>query len=146
VGRLEGQVAFISGVARGQGRSRALRLAEEGADIIGFDICGPIDTVPYPLASVDDLNETVERVQARGRRIVARQADVRNHAAAQAVFDEGLSSLGRVDMILANAGALFGSGLDGLTEHSAHRQRLLRPDVCRAAERQLAERHASGDG
>lgn len=115
VGRLEGQVAFISGVARGQGRSHARRLAEEGADIIGFDICGPIDTVPYPLASLDDLNETVELVEARGRRIVARQADVRDSTAVQAVFDEGLSNLGRVDMILANAGALFGSGLHGLT-------------------------------
>jgi SDR family mycofactocin-dependent oxidoreductase len=111
VGRIEGKVAFISGVARGQGRSHAVRLAEEGADIIGFDICGPIDTVPYQLASLDDLNETVKLVEDRGRRIVARQADVRDLAAVQAVFDEGMSQLGRVDVVLANAGAGFGNRL-----------------------------------
>jgi SDR family mycofactocin-dependent oxidoreductase len=109
MGRAEGKVAFISGVARGQGRSHAVRLAEEGADIIGFDICGPIDTVPYPLASLDDLAETVKLVEERGRRIVAQQADVRDLEAVETVFQEGLSELGRVDIILANAGAAFGS-------------------------------------
>jgi SDR family mycofactocin-dependent oxidoreductase len=86
-----------------------MRLAEEGADIIGFDICAPIATVPYPLASPDDLTETVKLVEDRGRRIVARQADVRDLKAVDAVFQEGLAELGRVDMVLANAGASFGS-------------------------------------
>ena len=78
--RLDGKVAFISGVARGQGRSHAVRLAEEGADIIGFDLCDQIASVRYPLATIDDLNETVKLVQDRGRRIVARKADVRDFA------------------------------------------------------------------
>jgi len=106
--RLEGQVAFISGVARGQGRSHAVRLAEEGADIIGFDVCEQIDTVAYPLATEDDLAETIKLVEDRGRRIVARKADVRDLAAVQGVFDEGRSELGGVDIVLPNAGATFG--------------------------------------
>lgn len=109
MGRLEGKVAFISGVARGQGRSHAMRLAEEGADIIGFDVCAQIDTVPYPLATLDDLEETVKLVEDRGKRIVARQVDVRDSEAVRAVLQEGLDLFGHVDFVIANAGALFGA-------------------------------------
>jgi (+)-trans-carveol dehydrogenase len=74
--RLEGKVAFITGAARGQGRSHAIRLAEEGADIIAVDIASQIDTVPYTMATPEDLADTVEQVEALGRRIVADQVDV----------------------------------------------------------------------
>ena len=83
-GRLEGKVALVSGAARGQGRSHAVRLAQEGADIIAFDVCRQLDTVPYPLAVPEDLKETVRLVEDLDRRIVAREADVRDSAAVQA--------------------------------------------------------------
>lgn len=111
MGRLDGKVAFISGVARGQGRSHAVRLAEEGAAIIGFDLCDQIETVPYPLATPADLDETVKLVEGGSGRIVARQADVRDLDAVQGVFDEGLREFGRVDIVLCNAGAMFGFGM-----------------------------------
>ena len=76
MGKLDGKVAFISGGARGQGRSHAVRLAEEGADIITFDICAQIETVPYPMSTPADLEQTVKEVEATGRSIFARQADV----------------------------------------------------------------------
>jgi SDR family mycofactocin-dependent oxidoreductase len=102
--RLEGKVAFITGAARGQGRSHAIRLAEEGADIIAVDICKQIDTVPYPLSSPEDLAQTVKEVEALGRRIVATEADVRDSAAIQAAVDAGIAEFGRLDIVLANAG------------------------------------------
>jgi (+)-trans-carveol dehydrogenase len=103
-GKLEGKVAFITGVARGQGRSHALRLAEEGADIIGIDICEDIETVPAPLAGEEDLAETVSQVEALDRRIVATKADVRDGAAVKAALDAGVAELGRLDIVSANAG------------------------------------------
>jgi SDR family mycofactocin-dependent oxidoreductase len=103
-GRLEGKVALISGAARGQGRSHAVRLAQEGADIIAFDVCHQLGTVPYPMADSEDLKETVRLVEDLDRRIVAREADVRDAAAVQAVVDEGVSQFGRLDVISANAG------------------------------------------
>jgi SDR family mycofactocin-dependent oxidoreductase len=103
-GRLEGKVAFITGAARGQGRSHAIQLAQEGADIIALDICSQIATVPYPMATPDDLAETVKEVEALDRRIFARQADVRDEAGLKAVFDAGVAELGPVDIVLANAG------------------------------------------
>lgn len=105
-GRLEGKVAFITGAARGQGRSHAVRLAQEGADIIAVDICENIDTVTpfYPLATEEELAETAAQVEALDRRIVARRADVRDLDQLQAVFDEGAVELGRVDIVVANAG------------------------------------------
>jgi len=105
-GRMEGKVAFITGAARGQGRSHALRLAEEGADIVAVDICADIDSVTpfYPLATEEELAETVRGVEALDRRIVARRADVRDLDALQAAFDEGLAELGRIDAVIANAG------------------------------------------
>jgi SDR family mycofactocin-dependent oxidoreductase len=104
MGKLDGKVAFISGGARGQGRSHAVRLAEEGADIITFDICAQIPTVPYKMSTPEDLDETVALVEALGRRIIARQADARDVDAVRAVFDEGTAALGPVDIVLANAG------------------------------------------
>ena len=105
-GRLEGKVAFITGAARGQGRNHAVRMAEQGADIIAVDICEEIDSVRpfYPLATPEELEQTVKEVEATGRRIVARKADVRDLAGLQAAFDEGVAELGRIDIVLANAG------------------------------------------
>jgi SDR family mycofactocin-dependent oxidoreductase len=103
-GRLEGKVAFITGAARGQGRSHAIRLAQEGADIIAVDICKQIATVPYPMATPEDLEATVKAVEELDRRIFAREADVRDEAGLKAAFDEGVAELGQVDIVLANAG------------------------------------------
>ncbi|MGC5627589.1 mycofactocin-coupled SDR family oxidoreductase [Georgenia sp. Z1344] len=110
-GRLEGKVALISGGARGQGRSHAVRLAEEGADIITFDIAAPVEGVKYPAPTEEDLAETVRQVEALDRRIVARVADARDFAAVSAVVDEGVAELGgRLDIVSANAGIFtFGS-------------------------------------
>ena len=104
MGRVEGKVAFITGAARGQGRSHALRLAEEGADIIAVDVCKPVETVPYPTATPDDLAETVRQVEALDRRIVAAEVDVRDLAGLTEVVDDGVAELGRLDIVLANAG------------------------------------------
>ena len=86
-GRLEGKVAFITGAARGQGRSHAIRLAQEGADIIAVDICKQIESVAYPMATPADLAETVNEVEALDRRIFAREADVRDAAGLRAAFE-----------------------------------------------------------
>lgn len=102
--QLQGKVAFITGAARGQGRSHAIRLAQEGADIIAIDICRQIDSVPYPMSTPDDLAETVQQVEALDRRIHAVEADVRDRAALQAAFDAGVAALGPVDIVLGNAG------------------------------------------
>lgn len=110
MGRVEGKVAFITGAARGQGRSHAVRLAEEGADIIAIDICAQIDSVPFPMARPEDLAETVAQVEALDRRIVAVQADVRDHAAVQRAVDDGVAQLGRLDIVSANAG-IYSHGL-----------------------------------
>jgi (+)-trans-carveol dehydrogenase len=108
--RLEEKVAFVTGAARGQGRSHALRLAEEGADIIAVDIASQIDTVPYPMGTPGDLAETVDEVEAHGRRIVAAEVDVRDYDALKAALDDGVAELGRLDIVSANAGIVsFGS-------------------------------------
>jgi len=106
MGRLDGKVAFITGAARGQGRSHAIRLAGEGADIIAVDLCAGFETINYPPATPDDLDETAKLIGKEGRRVVARRADVRDMAALQAAFDEGVAELGRVDIVVANAGVL----------------------------------------
>ena len=103
-GRVAGKVAFITGAARGQGRAHAIRLAEEGADIIAVDICRDYDTVGYPLATEADLAETVKAVEALDRRIVATVADVRDAVGLKAAVDDGVAQLGRLDIVSANAG------------------------------------------
>ncbi|SEB46787.1 mycofactocin-coupled SDR family oxidoreductase [Rhodococcus jostii] len=106
-GTLDGKVALITGAGRGQGRSHALRLAEEGADIIAIDICKPIDSVPYPMASSEDLDQTIRLVEKLGRRIVARQADVRDFEALTAAVQAGVTELGHLDIVCANAGIVI---------------------------------------
>ncbi|PJJ55181.1 mycofactocin-coupled SDR family oxidoreductase [Compostimonas suwonensis] len=104
MGRLDGKVAFITGAARGQGRSHAIRLAQEGAGIIAIDACEDQPNVPYPGATEADLAETVRQVEALDRRIVAKKADVRDFGALKAAVDEGVAELGRLDIVSANAG------------------------------------------
>ena len=108
-GRVAGKVALITGAARGQGRAHALRLAEEGADIIAVDACESIETAPYDGATEADLATTVKQVEHLDRRIVARKADVRDLTALETAVADGVSELGRLDVIVANAGiASFG--------------------------------------
>jgi (+)-trans-carveol dehydrogenase len=102
--RLDGKVAFVTGAARGQGRSHALRLAEEGANIVALDLCEQIESVPYEMSNEEDLNETVRQVEDLDQRIVARKADVRDLAQVEAVVEEGISEFGRIDVVCANAG------------------------------------------
>ncbi|HUZ11175.1 MAG TPA: mycofactocin-coupled SDR family oxidoreductase [Acidimicrobiales bacterium] len=103
-GRMEGKVAFITGAGRGQGRSHAVRLAQEGADIIAVDICEDIATNPYPMSSAEDLAQTVKEVEALDRRIVARKADVRDREQLRSALAEGVAELGHLDVLVANAG------------------------------------------
>jgi SDR family mycofactocin-dependent oxidoreductase len=114
-GRVAGKVAFITGAGRGQGRSHAIRLAEEGADIIAVDICRDYDTVPYAMATEGDLAQTVKAVEALDRRIVATQADVRDAAALRAAVDDGVAQLGRLDIVSANAGICTVQSWDEVT-------------------------------
>ncbi|KUI24257.1 3-ketoacyl-ACP reductase [Mycobacterium sp. IS-1742] len=110
---LEGKVAFITGAARGQGRAHAVRLASDGADIIAVDICDQIASVPYPLATPDDLAATVKLVEDTGARIVASPADVRDRAALKAALIDGVERLGgRLDVVVANAGIAPMAGED----------------------------------
>jgi SDR family mycofactocin-dependent oxidoreductase len=103
---LSGKVAFITGVARGQGRAHALRLAREGADVIGVDLCAQIDSVEYPMATPDDLAKTVQLVQDAGGRIAADAADVRDPASMRIALRAGLAEFGRLDFVIANAGVM----------------------------------------
>ncbi|OHV06651.1 mycofactocin-coupled SDR family oxidoreductase [Mycobacterium talmoniae] len=116
-GRVEGKVAFITGAARGQGRSHAVRLAQEGADIIAIDVCQPISSnTEIPPSTPDDLAETADLVKAENRRIVTAEADVRDYAAVKAAVDGGVEQLGRLDIIVANAG--IGNGGNTLDKTS----------------------------
>lgn len=115
-GRVAGKVALITGAARGQGRSHAIRLAQEGADIIAIDACEDVETVPYGGATEADLAETVEKVEALDRRIVAHKADVREYVGLKAALDDGVAQLGRLDIISANAGVFSTAPTAELTE------------------------------
>jgi SDR family mycofactocin-dependent oxidoreductase len=106
-GTLEGRVAFVTGAARGQGRAHAVRLASEGADVVAIDVCGPIsDTITYPAATSEDLAETVREVEATGRKVLAREVDIRDLAAQQQVVADAVEQFGRLDIVVANAGVL----------------------------------------
>ena len=115
-GRVQGKVAFVTGAARGQGRAHALRLAQEGADIIAVDRCQGIESVGYDLASEADLKETARLVEALDRRVVTAHADVRDPAAVRAALDSGVGELGRLDVVVANAGILSAGSTDQLSE------------------------------
>src|SRR6202042_1819082 len=115
-GRVEGKVAFITGAARGQGRSHAIRLAAEGADIIAVDLCAQVDSVPYAMSIPADLAQTVKEVEALDRRIVATQADVRDYGALKAALDDGVAQLGRLDIVSANAGIFSFGTLEELDD------------------------------
>jgi SDR family mycofactocin-dependent oxidoreductase len=104
MGRVDGKVAFITGAARGMGRAHAVRLAEEGADVIALDICAEIDSTAYPLATEEDLAETIGRVEACGRRAVPIVADVRDAEAMAAGLADAVGRLGKLDIVVANAG------------------------------------------
>jgi SDR family mycofactocin-dependent oxidoreductase len=106
-GTLQGRVAFITGAARGQGRAHAIRLAREGADIIALDICAPVsDSISYPAATPEDLAETVRAVEAEGRKILAREVDIRHDAALRELVSDGVEQFCRLDILIANAGVL----------------------------------------
>ena len=102
--RVENKVALITGAARGQGRSHAIKLAEEGADIIAVDLCAPVEGIPYDMATSEDLKETARAVEALGRRIVIAEADVRDLDALSSAVSDGVSELGRLDIVAGNAG------------------------------------------
>jgi (+)-trans-carveol dehydrogenase len=118
MGKLEGKVALITGAARGQGRSHAIRLAREGADIIAVDLCQQIESVPYDLATPEDLAQTVKEVEALDRRIVASEAAVRDSGALKGAVDRGVAELGRLDIVSANAGISSVGRADELAEQT----------------------------
>src|SRR6478735_7596985 len=107
MGSLDGRVAFITGAARGQGRSHAVTLAENGADIVGVDICADHEVVPYKLGSWEDLEETARLVEKTGRNMEIAVADVRDKAALQSAFDAGVARFGHIDTVIANAGVIL---------------------------------------
>jgi SDR family mycofactocin-dependent oxidoreductase len=113
-GQFEGKVALITGAARGQGRAHALRLARDGADIVGIDLCAQIATVAYPMATKDDLDETIKLVEQRGGRMIGLVGDVRDREFLDGAYDEGQRSFGRIDFVVANAGIMpiWGDGSD----------------------------------
>jgi SDR family mycofactocin-dependent oxidoreductase len=107
MGALDGRVVFITGAARGQGRSHAVMCAEQGANIVGVDICEDLDVVPYKLGTYDDLEETARLVEKTGQRMVFQKADVREKSALQTAFDAGVREFGHIDTVLANAGVIL---------------------------------------
>ncbi|MGV0794066.1 mycofactocin-coupled SDR family oxidoreductase [Mycolicibacterium sp. XJ1819] len=115
-GRVAGKVAFVTGVARGQGRSHAVRLAEEGADIIGIDVCESVDTVPYPGATKGDLEETRRLIEKTGRRSALSVADVRNYGEVAAALNEGVVQLGPPNVVVANAGIFSYAPADNMPD------------------------------
>jgi SDR family mycofactocin-dependent oxidoreductase len=110
VGRVEGKVAFVTGAARGQGRSHAVRLAEEGADIIAVDLCSQIDSIQYPLAAPEDLDETARLIEKTGQGVLIAQADVREAAELRTALESGIAEFGKLDIVVAQAGVAGMSG------------------------------------
>lgn len=108
---MTGKVVLVSGAARGQGRAHAVQFARLGASVIAFDIARSLDTVPYAMATADDLEETVQRVETAGGRIVADVADVRDTASIERVVAKGVEQFGRLDVVIANAGIVGHTGL-----------------------------------
>jgi SDR family mycofactocin-dependent oxidoreductase len=106
MGKLEGQVAVVTGGARGQGRSHAVHIAREGADVVICDVCHDLDAVRYPMATEEDLEETVRLVEKEGRRCIALQADVRDYDQVKAVTDRAAEEFGKIDILVANAGVM----------------------------------------
>jgi SDR family mycofactocin-dependent oxidoreductase len=104
---LDGRVVYITGAARGQGRSHAVMCAEEGANIVGVDICEDLDVVPYKLGTYEDLEETARLVEKTGQEMFFQKADVRDKAALQAAFDAGVQQFGHIDTVIANAGVVL---------------------------------------
>jgi (+)-trans-carveol dehydrogenase len=146
-GRVAGKVAFITGAARGQGRSHAIRLAQEGADIIAVDLTGQIDSVPYAMSTPEDLAQTVKEVEALDRRIVATQADVRDYGAVKAALDAGVAELGHLDIVSANAGIFSFGTLEELDEQ--HWQDMIAVNltgVWHAAKAAIPHLRAAGGG
>ncbi|MEQ3551411.1 mycofactocin-coupled SDR family oxidoreductase [Pseudonocardia nematodicida] len=119
-GRLEGKVALITGAAHGQGRSHAIRLAEEGADIIAVDICESIASAPYPMGTAEELAETAAAVIGTGRRIVTRKVDVRDQAGLGAAVQQGVAELGRLDIVAASAGIFHNASFVEMTDAEWH--------------------------
>lgn len=116
MGDLSGKTALITGAARGQGRSHAVRLAELGANVIAIDVCAPLGSVPYPLATAEDLQMTERMVQEFTRGVLAKQVDVRDFDAVDAAVQEGLALFGHIDVVVANAGVLSFAPAEDITE------------------------------
>jgi SDR family mycofactocin-dependent oxidoreductase len=114
--RVAGKVALITGAARGQGRAHALRLADEGADVIVVDVCAPLPSVAYDSATPEDLEETVRQVEKTGRRVISGITDIRDLAALRAIVDDAVGTLGRLDVIVANAGICVPKAWDQVTQ------------------------------
>ena len=114
-GRVAGKVALVTGAARGQGRADALRLAEEGADVIVVDVCAPLPSVAYDSATPEDLQETVRQVEKTGRRVISGVVDVRDLEALRAIVDGAVEQLGRLDVVVANAGICVPKAWDATT-------------------------------
>ena len=107
MGSLDGRVVFITGAARGQGRSHAVTCAEQGANIVGVDICQDLEVVPYKLGTYEDLEETARLVEKTGQEMLYSKADVRDKAALQQAFDAGVEQFGHIDTVIANAGVVL---------------------------------------
>jgi SDR family mycofactocin-dependent oxidoreductase len=120
-GRVQGKVALITGAARGQGRSHAIRLASEGADVVALDIAHQIDSVPYPMSTPEDLDETAKSVEELDRRCLPIIADVRDIHAMDVAVQETLAAYGRLDIVIANAGVLHIGGQPETLDEAAGR-------------------------
>jgi (+)-trans-carveol dehydrogenase len=118
MGRVDGKVALVTGAARGQGRSHAVLLAEEGADVVLVDICAQVDAAAYPLSTLSDLKETARLVEAAGRRALVREADIRDQAALDAAVAAGVAEFGHLDVVVANAGIVDYGALQDIPEET----------------------------